>query len=188
MMDHSITKVSYTYRKNITDRLPYFNNVKFSYTKLKHHNDNPTRLSNPYDTYIEQDTLFIESPITKDFEFYGDCYLLTDRDSYSAASSLAATFQCYGMGTIIGEETGGTKIFRADFFTEELSHSRIFVNMSTTKLFTACYDNEVEGIKPNINYSPNILQRISGVDTQLLYAQRIIKKVQQQRQKKNSPP
>jgi len=80
-------------------------------------------------------------------EFKGDCYLLTNRDSYSAASSFASTFQCYQMGTIVGEETGGTKIFRANAIYTQLSRTAIWVRMSTTRMYTPCYSQEFEGVK-----------------------------------------
>ena len=98
-----------------------------------------------------------------------------------AASSFAATFECYKLGTIIGVETGGTKIFRANSMTERLFKSNILVRSATTKLSTACFNQEFEGVKPTVEYSPNIFEIASGADTQLMYAQRVIKSVQKKK-------
>jgi len=86
------------------------------------------------------------------------------------------------MGLIIGEETGGTKIFRANAIGKKLANSRVYVRMSTTKLFTACYSEELQGVLPNVEYSPNIFQLLSDMDTQLLYALRVIKQVKEKRE------
>ena len=142
-------------------------------------------ISDPVDTYIDEDIFFNEEPRRENFEFKGDCYLLTNRDSYSAASSFASTFQCYHLGNIIGEETGGTKIFRANAIYERLNKSNLIVAMSTTKLNTTCYNEEFEGIQPTIKYTPSIYEIISDMDTQLLFTQKIIKEIQKKKAKEN---
>lgn len=129
-------------------------------------------------SFVIEDQAFNEEPIIEANEFRGDVYLLTNRDSYSAASSFASTFQCYGMGVLIGQETGGTKIFRANAMYELLPSSKLRVRISTTKLFTACFNEEMEGIKPTIAYTPSILELVSGLDTQLMFARKVIKKMQ----------
>ena len=184
-MAKSSMKVSYAYRENFLRRYPRYRNAMLSLPKRRHYLDLDAILSNPLDSYVEESVFFNENPDNKKYEFKGKCYLLTNRDSYSAASSFAATFQCYQMGVIIGEETGGTKIFRANPFHETLSHTGIRIGMATTKMYNTCYNDEFEGVKPDIKYTPNIIQTISGIDTQLLYTQRIIKKVQKMQKEKN---
>ena len=177
-MARSSMKVSYAYRNNLTNRYPSLRGARPFIPQRRHYLDIAAILGDPYDTFVNEETFFNEKPITKKFEFTGKTYLLSNRDSYSAASSFAATFQCYQMGLIIGEETGGTKIFRANAIHETLTKSGIRVGMSTTKLFNTCFNKEFEGIKPNIEYAPDILQIISGTDTQLIFAQRIIQEIQ----------
>ena len=176
-MAKSSMKVSYAYRSNLTNRYPSLRTQKPFIPQRRHFLDLSAILDAPYDSYVNEDVFFNEEPVSQSFEFTGKSYLLINRDSYSAASSFAATFQCYQMGLIIGEETGGTKIFRANAIYESLSRSGIRVGMSTTKMYNTCYNEEFEGIKPNVEYAPNVIQIISGIDTQLLYTQRVIKKV-----------
>jgi len=129
-------------------------------------------------TFVDEEIFFNEAPETQTNEFSGDCYLLINRDSYSAASSFAATFQCYQMGTIVGEETGGTKIFRANPLGFELSKSNIPYRLSTVINYNTCYNAEMEGVKPDVEFSPSILDICSETDSQLLFVQHIIRKRQ----------
>lgn len=182
-MATSSTKVSNFYKtyfaklvQNITEYKPYI-------TKERHSIDINGILNGKDGSYLHEDIIFNEEPQTKDYEFNGDCYLLTNRDSYSAASSFAATFECYRMGVIIGEETGGTKIFRANAIGERLERSGVGVSMSTTKLATTCFNEEFEGVKPTVEYVPSVLELISEMDTQLLFTQGLIKKVQRSKSK-----
>lgn len=176
-MAKSSAKVSYPYQRYYYDRYPYLRTNPPSTIDRRHYVDLYSILTNDVGTYINESESFNEKPITEESEFTGDVYLLTNRDSYSAASSFASTFQCYSMGVIIGEETGGTKVFRANPIFIYLNRSEITIRMSTTKMYTACFSDEFQGVTPNIEYSPTIYELISGVDTQLRYSQRIIKKV-----------
>ena len=184
-MAKSSAKVSYPYQRFYYDRYPYLRTSPPSNIDRRHYVDLYSILTKDLGTYLNESASFNEEPITEKSEFNGDVYLLTNRDSYSAASSFASTFQCYSMGIIIGEETGGTKIFRANPIFIYLNSSEITVRMSTTKLYTACYNDEFQGVTPNIEYSPSIYELISGADTQLLYAQRIIKKALKKRREQS---
>ena len=180
-MAKSSMKVSSPYRNNMITRRPYLKHYRPTYSQRRHYVDMQAILTNKPGTYSDEDIFFNEKPIQKNYEFSGDCYLLINRDSYSSASSFASTFQCYSMGTIIGEETGGTKIFRANPIYEVLGHSQVRLSMATTKLWTTCYDQEFQGVRPNIEYSPSIFELLSELDTQLIFTQRIIKKVRKKK-------
>ncbi|MFK7907134.1 MAG: S41 family peptidase, partial [Chitinophagales bacterium] len=182
-MGKSRMKVSNPYKRNLLDRMPQLRTTKSALRQRRHFIDLRAIMRDPINSYVDEEIFFNEEPKTEIFEFKGDCYLLTNRDSYSAASSFASTFQCYQMGVIIGEETGGTKIFRANAIYEKLMRSELSVGMSTTKLFTTCYNKEFEGIEPTIKFIPSINEIISGMDAQLLFTQRLIKKIIQNKQK-----
>lgn len=181
-MGKSSMKVSNTYRNNLLRMIPALRSGQNYVPQREHYVDINSIINNKLDSYVDEESFFNEKPTTEKYEFTGDCYLLTNRDSYSAASSFASTFQCYRMGVIIGEETGGTKIFRANAIYEVSPNSGLRVYMSTTKLFTACYNEELEGVAPTIEYKPSIFEITSGMDTHLLYTQKIIKKIQSQKQ------
>lgn len=139
-------------------------------------------LGKPDNTMIIEDDFHNEPPLKYDHEFTGDLYLLTDRSSYSASSLFAATFKCYSLGLIIGEQTGGTKIFYGNPIGEALPHSAIYFNCATTKIFATCYNEHNEGITPDIEVGQSIFQRIKDYDNQLNYAVRIIKKINKESQ------
>ncbi len=181
-MARSTMKVSYPYRNYFYDKYPMLRSRSFTIPKRRHFVDLNAIMNREIGQFIDESTFFNEEPNTESFEYSGDVYLLTNRDSYSAASSFASTFQCYRMGMIIGEETGGTKIFRANPIREKLANSGINVRLSTTKMYTACFNEEMEGVKPTIKYSPSIFELLSDIDTQVIYAQRVIKKVKQKRE------
>ncbi len=182
-MAQSRMKVSNAYKRNLLERFPQLRTTKSALQQRRHFIDLRAVMRDPLNSYVDEEIFFNEEPKTEIFEFKGDCYLLTNRHSYSAASSFASTFQCYQMGVIIGEETGGTKIFRAHAIYEKLIRSELMVGMSTTKLFTTCYNKEFEGIEPTIKFTPSINEIISGIDTQLLFTQRLIKKIIKNKQK-----
>lgn len=182
-MGQSSMKVSEMYRNSITDRNPGLLNYTKRLPKKQYYVDVNAIVRAELDTYIHEDQFFVDVPSKEMKEFYGDCYVLMDRDSYSAASSFAAAFQCYQMGIVIGEESGGTKVFRANAITKVLYHSGLLARISTTKLETPCAGEEMVGVTPNIEFSPTILERTSDMDSHLLYAQRVIRKYQELKKK-----
>ena len=180
-MGRSSMKVSYAYKNYMYDLFPSLRASIPTIPQRRHFIDIEKIMGSDIGDYVNEDQFFNEKPETLEHEFKGDCYLLINRDSYSAASSFASTFQCYQMGTIIGEETGGTKIFRANPVFQQLNKTKLRVIMSTTKLYTACYDQEFAGIKPTIEFTPSILDISSDVDSQLFYTLRVIKKIQKKK-------
>ncbi len=131
------------------------------------------------DAMMVETSFYNEPPEKMKWEFEGTPYLLIDRKSYSAASSFAATFQCYDLGLIIGEETGGTRIFHANPISIKLPKSEIFARISTTEMLTTCGTDELSGITPHIKSTPSLLDRIHETDSVLNHTKRIIKKVRQ---------
>ena len=113
----------------------------------------------------------------------GDVYLLTDKRSYSASSSFAATVKCYGLGLIIGEETGGTKIFYANSIGKATPHSNLYCNVATTTKFTTCFDAPDVGIQPDLVAKPTIPQLVAQQDVALNYALLVIRKKEKMRKK-----
>lgn len=184
-MAKSSMKISYPYRTYFTNRYPSLKSTTRVFPKRQHYVDFEKVIKGKMDTYVDEDVFFNESPITENHEFDGDCYVLIDRKSYSASSSFASTFQCYNMGILIGEPTGGTKIFRANAFFKRLPKTQLIVAMSTTKLYTACYNKENEPVVPTLEVVPSILEIVHDVDSQLNTALLIIKKVQKEKSKQN---
>jgi len=182
-MAQSSMKVSKAYRKFFLEKIPLDVLTRLRYSKRRHFVDLESIMTDPIDSYVNEDIFFNEQPITKKYEFYGDTYLLTDRRSFSAASSFASTFQCYRMGYVVGEETGGTKVFRANPIGHTLPKSRLRVRMSTTLMYSTCYNDELEGVKPDVEFRPSVVDLGADFDSQLVFTMRLIKKVQKERMK-----
>lgn len=182
-MAKSSMKISRPYRDSYTDRYPQLRSKTYTFPQRRHFIDLQQLINGEPGNYVDESLFFNEAPIQEKHEFTGDCILLIDRKSYSASSSFASTFQCYTMGYIIGEPTGGTKIFRANAMTRVLPNSEIVIRMSTTKMYSACYNEENEPILPNIEVAPTIIDRVHDADPQLNTAIMLIKKIQKEREK-----
>lgn len=81
------------------------------------------RYPNRYDwinSYAINDLLIPETKLTKpqnnNLHFKGNLYLLANNTSFSAAATFAGLFKELKLGTIIGEETGGTISYYGDFW------------------------------------------------------------------------
>lgn len=180
-MATSSMKLSYPYRSSFTDRFPKLRSAYIRPNEKRHYINLWEVIKGDLGSYIDEDVYFNEAPITEKYEFEGDCYLLIDRKSFSASSAFASTFQCYSMGLLIGEPTGGTKIFRANAFTKILPKTRLQVRMSTTKLSSTCFNQENEPVIPNIEVVPTITDLVNNSDSPLNTTLMLIKKMQRKK-------
>ena len=179
-MARTMMKVSNAYKNNVYDAYPGLKEYRgiVNIPNYRFSVDLNSVLKKSHGSFVVEESMYNEEPINKKYEFEGDCYLLTNRDSFSAASTFASTFQCYRLGEIIGEETGGTKIFRANAIHEVLSRSQVIVSISTSLKFSTCFNEELEGVKPTIEFVPTLLDLINDNDTQLKFTQELIKERQ----------
>lgn len=53
----------------------------------------------------------ISRAVSNPKRFTGEVYVLVNEFTFSSATVLAATVQCYGLGKLVGRETGGTQVF-----------------------------------------------------------------------------
>jgi len=180
-MAKSRMKVSNSFKRAYLDRFPQYKNAHFVVPQRRHYLDLERVLNDKAGTYVDEEAFFNESPVTEKFEFTGDCYLLIDRKSYSASSSFASTFQCYSMGHIIGEPTGGTKIFRANAFHKLFPKTPFILSISSTQLHTTCYNGEDEPVMPDVEVVPTTLDRVHESDPQLNMAILLIRKMQRKK-------
>jgi C-terminal processing protease CtpA/Prc len=82
--------------------------------------------------------------------FEGNLFLLTNTGTYSAASTFAGVFKHLELGTIIGEETGGTIAYYGDFWFLQTPNSKIKFHVSPKRFVQfggADYDR---GVLPNL--------------------------------------
>lgn len=174
-MAMSEMKVSNAYKDHFVDNYNV-NAYQTLYLKQRHYVDVSSIMKKPVGARVQETTFFNEEPKTEVFEYKGDSYLLIDKRSFSASSSFAATFRCYGLGLLIGEETGGTKVFYANSIGKAAPHSGLYYRVATTTDFTTCFDNPDEGIQPDLVAEPTIPQLVAKQDVALNYARLVIRK------------
>lgn len=189
IMERSDTKISKAYRDYFKKSVPPGVNLKdyILNRSNKFQIDLDAVINDPIGSFKTENNIFIEDKRELKNEFRGDTYLLVDRVSFSAASSFAATFRCYELGTIIGDETGGTRIFHANAFGGLLGNSKISYGISSAKLYTSCPSSEGEGVEPDIAFKPSILELASGFDSHLNFAKVVIKKINKKKAQDKLP-
>lgn len=83
--------------------------------------------------------------------FSGHTYLLTSPSTFSSASSFAAGFKAYNMGTIIGEETGGWMVSFGDQLAFMTPNARLPYGVSFKKFYLAgAVDANRHGVLPDV--------------------------------------
>ena len=113
-------------------------------------------------------------PVELEHEYRGQIILVTDEVSYSAAATLAAVIKCHDMGIVVGQATGGTRIFQA--YTHEQYHpkTRFRTSVATSLIFTACSGFEdqpgnFEGVIPHITLERSLEDVLDERDVEMEY-------------------
>lgn len=97
-------------------------------------------------------------PLERASRYDGQVYVVTSQFTYSAASSLAAMIKAYGIGTLIGEPTGGNASTYGDVFSFSLPNTKLRCGVSH-KLFIG-----PDGSKEPEPTSPDLDTRDYGID------------------------
>ena len=122
-----------------------------------------------------------DEPLSKPNAFFsGRIFLLVDNGTFSAGTMLAAAFRDYGVGTILGYETGGVPISFGEMYLFELENSRLLCGVSYIQHFNPkprSGDDE-HGILPDIPMSDMMLKPYLNEDDPVLaYTLDHIKKI-----------
>ena len=176
-MAYSEMKASEVYKKYFSDRSGAVNLEQVHFRRQRHFINLDALFSAENGTLVKEDAIYNEPPRELPNEFSGDLYLLIDKRSYSASSSFAATFRCYQLGILVGEKTGGTKVFHANSMVQKLQKSGIYVHMATARDYTTCFLKEDEAIAPDIEVKPTVYSLIADQDFVLSYTIRVINKI-----------
>jgi len=90
--------------------------------------------------------------------------LLIGPGTFSTAADFAATIKDLGVGTIVGEETGGLASSYGDVFSVELPNSELDLGISYKYfLRTGGFDNG-RGVIPDIRIEAAQIKRVEGKD------------------------
>ncbi|MBI5216001.1 MAG: hypothetical protein HY960_09615 [Ignavibacteriae bacterium] len=134
----------------------------------------------PYST-PKSDTVYtqtfsdnLEQSHTNSNIFKGNVYMLVNRNTFSSASVMAATFQCYNLGTLIGQETGGTQFFFDEPIEFKLSNSGLRFLVANQVNYCPCGTDWNKGIIPDKIVAISITDKAKGIDTEMEFAKTLI--------------
>lgn len=110
-----------------------------------------------------------------DLRFNDNIYLLTDGITFSSATLFASAFQCYKLGTIIGEETGGLTASFRDVIYFELPNTELWFPVSSKYWVNACSKEDGHGVIPDYEVKQTPEDRAKGIDTVMEFTKQLIK-------------
>lgn len=94
---------------------------------------------------------FIKPRSADEGHYDGKVYLLTSNKTFSSAGSFAWAFKECGMGTVVGEETGGMNVCYGDILTYTLPISKIKTTISFKRFWQLRADeNDIHGTLPDV--------------------------------------
>jgi hypothetical protein len=105
--------------------------------------------------------------------FTGELYVLVNEFISSSATVLAATVQCYDLGTLVGRETGGTQIFFDEPVLLQLPHTGQRILASHQFRWCPCGGRATEGVHPDVEVRWRYADRVNGVDAELEEVKRL---------------
>lgn len=116
-------------------------------------------------------SLFQMKPYETSNKFTGRFYCISDAGTFSTASSFCALVQDYGLGTIIGEPTGGMGTSFGNFMVVQLPQSGLRLGISTSKYFRSNGNTNFEPVQPNVvadsrNFRIEELEQLVGKSEQ----------------------
>ena len=97
----------------------------------------------------------LTKPKNNSLRFQGNLFLLTNNSSYSAAATFAGLFKELRLGTIIGEETGGTISYFGDFWYMKTHNTGITFYVSPKQFIQFGGTDFNRGVIPDYFVSDN---------------------------------
>jgi hypothetical protein len=104
--------------------------------------------------------------------FTGRKYLLVDNGTFSSAADFAAMFRDYGVGTILGYETGGLAVSYGDVYSFALKNSWISCGVSWKQFFgpKPRKGDDEHGVEPDVPMNAKVLAEFGGAADPVLAA------------------
>jgi C-terminal processing protease CtpA/Prc len=134
--------------------------------------------SNEIGTVVEFPGSTPTRPPGRHTRFAGNIYCLISNRTFSTASGFAAVLKDFGIGTLVGEETGGLPTTYGDVASATLPHSSFGVGASMKFFIRPNGDLSyvLEGVQPDIEVPVTGLDILKGRDPVLEAVQQIIDK------------
>jgi len=112
----------------------------------------------------------LNEPTENPYRFEGNVYVLSNHNSYSATTVFLGAVKDYGVGTIIGTETGDCPTGFGNNLYFELNNSRLRCRSSTTFMIRPSGDKDMtHGVIPDYYVEQTIEDTEKDIDTILNY-------------------
>ena len=107
--------------------------------------------TNPNGIEVRENTNMIQ-PRENNLRYKGNVYLLTSHFTFSSAAMFSWAFKYFGMGTVVGEETGGLSVHFGAVMRQKLPNSGFHYGISTRKFYLyGATDDNIHGTLPDYN-------------------------------------
>jgi hypothetical protein len=127
----------------------------------------------PEGTTVVMEGEFIE-PGDPRLRFSGDVFVLVGPRTFSTAADFAAVVKDFGLGTLVGEETGGLACSFGDTYPFRLPNSRIEVRVSYKYFIRPSGEITEGGIKPDHRVLETATDVASGRDAAMDLARELL--------------
>jgi len=116
-----------------------------------------------------------KKPENNPSRFDGQIYLLIGPKTYSTAQGFAAAVQDYKLGTLIGEETGGTACSFGEWYPFDLPNTRLWVFVSTKRIPRPSGICDGQGVVPDYEVNQSLEDSNQGIDTIMKFTEDLIR-------------
>jgi hypothetical protein len=116
-----------------------------------------------------------KNPHAPSERFKGSVYLLIGKPTFSSASNFAAAVKYFEMGTLIGQETSGTRDHYGQVLPVELPRSGLKGQVSTAHFVAAGGTKDPGGVKPDCEVRQKPEDTAKGIDTVLEFTLNLIR-------------
>lgn len=101
--------------------------------------------------YDGEESSLIQPRTPEEGHYDGEVYLLTSHHTFSSAASFAWAFKQFGMGTVVGEETGGMNVCFGDVVSYRLPVSGLTCSISYKRFYQyGADDTDIHGTLPDV--------------------------------------
>lgn len=99
--------------------------------------------------------------------YEGQTFMLANKNSFSSATLLAATFKCYEIGTLVGQETGGVEVFFDEPVLMTLPNTGLRFLASYQFRTCPCGKSTDRGVIPDFEVEWNLEDKLKGIDSEM---------------------
>jgi C-terminal processing protease CtpA/Prc len=117
----------------------------------------------------------LKKPGRNSLRFYGNKYILVGPGTFSSANCFTSAIECFKIGTIIGEETGGKTACFGHVYNFKLPNSKLSVGVSKKYFVEACGKPDGKGVMPDYEVLQKPQDTAKGVDTVLQFTLNLVK-------------